>query len=148
MRSTPRPETRVVHVNDPGGFDVYMGRAARRAKDTRCHERSIWANPFTGPGAVEKYERWVRNELVIGARVPGYERSISGLLALRGKRLACWCKDPHGRTARDRACHVDVIVKILGELESVEPSPQRPRGSGASAAAAARNRRRVAGGAA
>lgn len=105
------PAATVVHVADPAGFDVYIGRAAPRARDPHCHHRSIWANPYTGADAVLRYEQWLTQEL-LASRGP---RTYTALVALRGKRLGCWCKDPRGQRDRDRACHGDVLVKLIDE---------------------------------
>lgn len=94
----------VVHVNDPGGFDVYIGRAVPR-KGLR---RSIWHNPFvvgkdgTREEVIAKFEAYLRSRPDLLTRLP----------ELRGKRLGCWCK------AHDREvpCHGDVLVKLVEEL--------------------------------
>ena len=46
--------TTVVHVNEPGGYDVYIGRAVRR----RGFEASPFANPF--PLGIGQQLRWYK----------------------------------------------------------------------------------------
>ena len=102
-------ETTVVHVNDPDGFDQYIGRGMWRPKDPRCRERSVYANPYRikqngRAGSLRQYEQLWRHRLAGPKR-----RFWQALLeALRDKRLACWCKP--------KPCHGDVLVKLLNEL--------------------------------
>lgn len=97
--------TLVVHVNDPDGFDVYIGRAARRAKEPRAWVSSPWANPFrvgsrfpggdvhgpvmTREDSVECFEHYLDEGL------PPFDGVTAEELAeLAGKRLGCWCAQP------------------------------------------------------
>lgn len=72
-------------------YDEYIGRG------------SPWGNPFViGPDGsreevVEKYEAWVREQPDL----------IGRLDELKGKRLGCFCKP--------RACHGDVLIRLLEE---------------------------------
>lgn len=68
---------------------VYVGRPTR------------YGNPYRGTReeAVAKYEVWLRGRL---SEDPHF------LDPLRGKNLACWCP-------LSKACHVDVILKLLEE---------------------------------
>ena len=96
------PYTRVVHVNDQSGYDVYIGRASPR----KGLKANIWANPF-------KIGRdGTRDEVI--AKYRAYLQTRPDLLArlgeLRGKRLACWC-------APD-SCHGDVLAELVKRLES------------------------------
>ena len=107
-------ETTVVHVNDPDGFDIYIGRAMPQAKNPRCHVQSQWANPFTvarygREDSLAMYERAWRLHLT----GPGAEFWCRALRNLEGKRIACWCK----RKDREVPCHGDILVKLLKELE-------------------------------
>ena len=104
--------TTIVHVHD--GFDEYIGRAVRRAKDQRCHKRSVYANPYivgkdgTREWCLATYEDLWRHRL---ASVSGQHwRSL--LLALEGKRLGCWCAP--------KRCHGDVLVKLIEEIRHVD----------------------------
>lgn len=91
------PKTTVVHVNDPAGYDVYIGRAVPR----RRLRESVFANPFkigkdgTREEVIEQHRAWLLSqpELVERAR-----------RELKGKRLGCWCAP--------EACHGDVLVEI------------------------------------
>ena len=61
---------------------VYVGRPTK------------WGNPFTGEGAVEKYEAHIKRY------TPKY-----WFEELKGKDLACWCP-------LDKPCHADVLLEI------------------------------------
>lgn len=112
----------VVHVRDPGGFDVYIGRACSRAADPRCHKTSVFANPYmlggTGKGrherAVQKYREWM-TEMVLSQRHRNYW--IEQLRFLPGKKIACWCKGWYEGMI-DKPCHGDPIVEIIRRLLS------------------------------
>lgn len=110
-------ETSVVHVRDPGGFDVYIGRAAPRARDERCHVWSVFANPFSVrryglAASLEYFDVIWRHRL--GGHVGEYWRDR--LESLRGKRIACWCKED----GREVPCHGDVLVKLLEQMENTD----------------------------
>ena len=88
----------VVHRNQP--HDVYIGRPSK------------WGNPFshkddtlaqfrvaTRDEAIAQYEDWIRQQPEL----------LAQLHELKGKTLACWCKP--------KACHGDVLVKLLKEQE-------------------------------
>lgn len=89
--------TTVVHVNDPDGYDVYIGRAVPR----RGLKHSIFANPFPIQGsrsretALAKYREWLR-------RQPGLTRVARH--TLKGKRLGCWCAP--------KPCHGDILAAV------------------------------------
>lgn len=100
-----RPMTTVVHVRDPSGFDVYIGRAVPR----RGFKESKWANPYplamgTREEVIAAYERYLDE----------HPELIADLHELRGLRLGCWCKDIHGR--KDVPCHGDVLVRRANAL--------------------------------
>lgn len=103
--------TTVVHVNDPAGFDLYCGRAVRRAKNPAAHVASPWANPFLvgddGPlAAIVAFDRRLRSDHPEGTWMREH------LHELRGLRLACWCA-PVGTvlTADDPlVCHCQVLA--------------------------------------
>lgn len=106
--------TVVVHVNGPGGFDVYIGRRARHFR-LGWLPSSPWANPYkiesmspnTPDVVLAAYERHVRGDAALMAR----------LHELRGKRLGCWCKAYPGRVARfGGRCHGDVLVRLVEEM--------------------------------
>lgn len=104
----------VVHVKkDP--FDVYIGRANRRAGLAA----SVWANPFrigdphpeTGEPikrdeAVGLYRRWI---------LRGEGRHLLKRLGeLEGKVLGCWCAKKGGVGAHDPlACHGQILLLLL-----------------------------------
>lgn len=89
--------TRVINIKSGEPFDVYIGRTMG---GRYAHLRNVgWGNPFQGAGAIERYEAHVRSRPDLMRRLP----------ELRGKTLACWCKPA--------ACHGDVLVKLVAELE-------------------------------
>lgn len=105
-------KTTVVNVKS-APFDVYIGRAATRASDPRCHEESPFANPFAltrelvaehGEAkaraiVIEKYRQHL---LACLEQDPG--TWIPRLRALKGKVLGCWCKPA--------ACHGDCVAEF------------------------------------
>jgi hypothetical protein len=112
--------TVVVHHNDPAGFDVYVGRAGHG-------EDGYFGNPFRADASkrcvkcrqiharktstLACYENWFQ------ARVQKDAKFRSRLEALRGKRLACFCRPPEGFQGR-LLCHAQIIA---GYLDGVSP---------------------------
>ncbi|MCL4296246.1 MAG: DUF4326 domain-containing protein [Anaerolineae bacterium] len=106
----PDPQTVVVHVDDPDGYGVYIGRANR----TRGLKASIWQNPFKvgHDGAREQCITWYEERLralLFGKEADEWQ---AALRALQGKRLGCWCAP--------RPCHGHVLVRLLTELLRME----------------------------
>ena len=72
-------------------YDVYIGRGSK------------WGNPFViGPDGsrsdvISKYEKWIHTQVHL----------LDSLNDLRDKTLGCFCKP--------RACHGDVLVRLLNE---------------------------------
>lgn len=107
----------VVHVDDPRGWDRYIGRTV----PSRGLAASVYANPFrVGPDGsraevLAKYRQHLRDhpEIVERAR-----REIKP-----GDRIACWCKDPmrSWQTAlpfyvhldKEKDCHGDIVADIV-----------------------------------
>lgn len=92
--------TKVVHCRRES-YDIYIGRP------------SVWGNCFSHQEgtlarfkvdsrakAIEKYEAHVRSSPELLRRLP----------ELVGKRLGCWCAP--------KACHGDVLVKLVAEYEA------------------------------
>ena len=83
-------------------FDVYIGRAGRG-------EDGYFGNPFRmGSGvsredAVQKFQKYFTERI---ERDSEFKRRV---LALKGKRLGCFCKP--------KACHGDVIANWLNKME-------------------------------
>jgi len=93
-------ETRVVNIYKED-YDVYIGRG-------KCRKTGLvspWGNPFhmareeDREAVVLLYEVYIRNNPELMRRLP----------ELKGKRLGCYCKP--------KACHGDVLVKLVNELE-------------------------------
>lgn len=98
------PPTTVVHVNDPGDYDVYIGRPNRR----RGLAGSAWANPFVIGRDGDRAEVIAMYEVYLLLR--GDLRARIG--ELRGKRLACWCAP--------LACHGHVLARLADGLASAQ----------------------------
>jgi hypothetical protein len=100
----PIMQTVVVNIHKEP-FDVYIGRRGRG-------QDGYFGNPFRiGPGmsredAVERFERYFVDRIEKDSE---FKRRI---LALKGKRLGCFCKP--------KACHGDVIVDWLNKMEPKE----------------------------
>lgn len=106
--------------------DVYIGRAARRARVEWCRAASAWANPFalrvreasgrlpTVEEIVEKFEVLMHQRLANGGKNGRGEHWLAAkwreeLLKLDGCILWCWCEpDP---------CHGHVLVKLIDEVK-------------------------------
>src|SRR6266568_4136135 len=86
-------------------FDAYIGRAGRG-------EDGYFGNPFRmGNGtsredAVERFQRYFADRIEKDSE---FKRRV---LALKGKRLGCFCKP--------KACHGDVIADWLNKREQKE----------------------------
>jgi hypothetical protein len=94
----------VVHCKREA-YDVYIGRGCC----PRSGELGRWGNPFShrpsrAPGvtlvatreeAIERYRRWLWEQIVAGAV------DLAELASLHGKRLGCWCVS--------QACHGEVL---------------------------------------
>ncbi len=100
--------TRVVNKKKTNDYDVYIGRG------------SPWGNPYAigngeGPDRAEVIERY---KTYFEEKIASDEGFKKGVLAMRGLRLACFCKP--------EACHGDVIAGYLDRL------PDEPEGTDAS----------------
>ena len=104
-------------------YDVYIGRAGKGEKGT-------FGNPFDErrfgrDGCIEKFEEYFLRRI----KDDGVFRDK--VLALKGKRLGCFCKP--------KQCHGDVIVRWLEEheealvmkarAEAAKPSPESIKAS-------------------
>lgn len=102
-------ETVVVHVGE--AHDVYIGRAR-----WGNHENGEFGNPHPVGLCRRCGTSHTRGEAVAAYKSYFWERVNSDpafrarVQALRGKRLACFCKRPG---SPERACHGDVIVAWL-----------------------------------
>lgn len=89
-------KTTVINLTIQFG-DVYIGRG------------SVWGNPYkigrdgTREECIEKYRTYLINRFRIEPELK------EQLMALDGKRLACYCKP--------EACHGDVLVELIEELK-------------------------------
>jgi hypothetical protein len=94
-------QTVVVNINTEQ-FDIYIGRAGRG--------EGGYYNPFHETGsaedAVQRFQRYFIDRIEKDSE---FKRRI---LALKGKRLGCFCKP--------KACHGDVIADWLNKMEEKE----------------------------
>lgn len=87
--------TKVVHCNKDS-YDVFIGRPSK------------WGNPFvigadgTRKEVIEKYEEWLL----------GQPELLADLHELRDKSLGCFC--------HPKACHGDVLIKYINQLDYME----------------------------
>lgn len=120
--------TTVVHVNDPAGFDLYIGRASHRASNPRAHEHSPWANPFPVqadlPLSLRRFDNFLNT-----SQAPDAIWMRDHLHLIRGKRLACWCAKP-GQTltvADPYTCHGQILAF---KADNAPPAPVLNDGGG------------------
>lgn len=76
-------------------YDVYIGRSGKGVQ-------SEWGNPFSRADRntnIAKFEAYLFESPELIRKLP----------ELRGKRLGCFCKP--------KACHGDVLVKLLDTLD-------------------------------
>jgi hypothetical protein len=86
-------------------FDVYIGRAGRG-------EDGYFGNPFRiGPG-VSREDAVKRFQWYFADRIEKNSEFKRRVLALKGKRLGCFCKP--------KPCHGDVIADWLNKMEQKE----------------------------
>lgn len=109
-------DTKVIHVDDMVSHPaaVYIGRATPR----RGLTGSPWANPYQigqdGDRAVviEKYR------ILMRARVRQDATARRHLLELAGKPLACWCRHEGEARTEANACHGDVLIDLIEEIDA------------------------------
>lgn len=94
----PIQVTRVVNKKTTTDYDIYIGRG------------TPWGNPYAighgdGPDRAEVIERYKE---FFSEKMSSDESFKNGILAMRGLRLACFCKPA--------ACHGDVIAEYLDSL--------------------------------
>lgn len=79
---------------------------------------SRYGNPFRSEDvggnaeAVALFERWIAGEDFPGVNRP--RPSIDDLKRLRGRDLACYCR-------QDQPCHADSLLRIAAGLEEPQP---------------------------
>lgn len=93
-------KTTVVNLRDTKDYDYRIDR------------RTAFGNPFkigvdgTREDCIDQYRRVFLNRMKFN---PKFRQKI---LAMKGKRLACWCAP--------LPCHGDVIVEYLDRIEDVQ----------------------------
>jgi hypothetical protein len=91
--------------------NVYIGRGGIVFIDGKRFpkEDSLWANPCKiddkndRKKVIQLYEQYIREKIK-------KENLNEQLLKLKGKNLGCWCKPD--------ACHGDVLVKLIAEIDN------------------------------
>ncbi|MDP2741435.1 MAG: DUF4326 domain-containing protein [bacterium] len=83
-------------------FDVYIGRAGRG-------EDGYFGNPFHIGNGISRQDAVGRFQSYFADRIEKDSEFKRRVLALRSKRLGCFCKP--------NACHGDVIADWLNKME-------------------------------
>ena len=86
-------------------FDVYIGRAGRG-------QDGYFGNPFRIEQSVSREDAVERFQRYFADRIEKDSEFNRQVLALKGKRLGCFCKP--------KACHGDVIADWLNKMEEKE----------------------------
>jgi hypothetical protein len=80
-------------------YDIYIGRVS----SSNLH----YGNPFTGPGALDNYELWLRGYVLHKTVEPDRRKWILNTLSnLKGKRLGSPPMQHHG----------SVLIKLINEM--------------------------------
>ena len=76
---------------------VYVGRPSR------------WGNPYTGESAIRNFRTELEWYLsAVGVAASKTAEVVEGLEELRGKDLACWCRE-------GSPCHGDVLLELANQ---------------------------------
>jgi hypothetical protein len=86
-------------------FDVYIGRAGRG-------EDGYFGNPFRMGNGISREDAVQRFQRYFIDRIEKDSEFKRRILALKAKRLGCFCKP--------KACHGDVIADWLNKMEEKE----------------------------
>ena len=94
-------QTVVVNIYEEQ-FDAYIGRAGRG-------EDGYFGNPFRMGNRISREDAVKRFHGYFADRIERDSEFKQRVLALKGKRLGCFCKP--------KACHGDVIADWLNKME-------------------------------
>ncbi len=97
-------QTVVVNINSEP-FDVYIGRAGHG-------QDGYFGNPFRIGHGISREDAVKRFQRYLADRIEKDSEFKRRILALKGKRLGCFCKP--------KACHGDVIADWLNKMEPKE----------------------------
>ncbi len=97
-------QTVVVNINKEP-VDIYIGRAGRG-------EDGYFGNPFRIGHGISREDAVKRFQRYFADRIEKDSEFKRRILALKGKRLGCFCKP--------QACHGDVIADWLNKMEQKE----------------------------
>ena len=96
-----QPKARVVNVRHTDQYDVYVGRR----NPSYGLLQSPFANPYKGPGALQRYIDWFPTQ-------PGYAERV--IKELKGKVLACWCRPVDGFKG-ELMCHAQLLASLAND---------------------------------
>jgi hypothetical protein len=94
-------QTVVVNIHKEP-FDVYIGRRGRG-------QDGYFGNPFRIGDGISREDAVNRFQKYFAERIEKDSEFRRRILALKGKRLGCFCKP--------KACHGDVIAEWLNKME-------------------------------
>lgn len=97
-------QTVVVNIHKEP-FDVYIGRRGRG-------QDGYFGNPFCIGHGISREDTVNRFQKYFAERIENDSEFKRRILALKGKRLGCFC--------RPKACHGDVIADWLNKMEPKE----------------------------
>ncbi len=86
-------------------FDVYIGRAGRG-------EDGYFGNPFRMGNGISREDTVQKFQKYFIVRIENNSEFRRRVLALKGKRLGCFCKP--------KTCHGEVIADWLNKMEEKE----------------------------
>ncbi len=104
VKKEPTMKTVVVNIYQEQ-FDVYIGRAGRG-------EDGYFGNPFRMGNGISREDTVQKFQKYFIVRIENDSEFRRRVLALKGKRLGCFCKP--------KACHGDVIADWLNKMEEKE----------------------------
>ena len=92
--------TKVINIHHKVPYDVYIGRPSKWSnKWSHLESNTAAFKVNTREEAIAKYREWIKEQPELLAALP----------ELKDKILGCWCSP--------KACHGDVLVELLKDLE-------------------------------
>lgn len=117
MSNKTTPLTRVVHVKYDR-FDVYVGRKMPNHENITGMTDGMFGNPIRW--ALDDYTQkfWLRYIDALFERLHTDRKFLAAVKALKGKRIACWCKadllmEVHRQSV---PCHADILAFVADNL--------------------------------
>lgn len=112
-------KTRVVHANDDVPGADYIGRAMPWKPCGLFHNPYKIGKHGDRRDVIRLYR--VRMEAVLAG--PDGDFLGEHLRELVGKPLACWCRHDGEECTEDTACHGDVLIELIHEIELDHEDP-------------------------